>query len=266
MPHAPTRPPCVGVFDSGVGGLSVLRALHASAPQRDVLYLADTRCAPYGDRSGDFVRERALAMAGELVERGAGLLVVACNTATAWAVDAMRECWPQLPIVGVEPGLKPAAGATRNRRVGVLATPATLRSARFRQLLADHLSHCEVQLPDCDGLATAIERLDEADPALDAMLERIVAPLRAAGVDTVVLGCTHYPLVAHRLRAKVPADVVWIDTAQAIARRVTSLQPPVDDQTGDGRINLLCTGAGEDLQRMAAHWLGLDLAVANLPA
>src|SRR5512147_2754395 len=142
----PTRTPLVGVFDSGVGGLSVLKALHAQLPSHDLLYVADSAHAPYGERSDDYITERTHRIASHLLAQGAGLLVIACNTATAVAVASLRARWPELPIVAVEPGIKPAVALTRNGRIGVMATPATLRSDKFRRLLTAHGAGIEVYL------------------------------------------------------------------------------------------------------------------------
>jgi glutamate racemase len=243
----------IGVFDSGVGGLSVLRAVHHAVPRAGCVYMADNLHAPYGERDGDFVRERSLAMAGRLIDEGCTLLVVACNTATAWGLDAMRARWPGVPMVGVEPGLKPAAATTQTGRIAVLATPATLRSARFRRLAEQHGAGHALLTPACDGLAAAIERADPDDAELNAMLDRIGAELVAGRVDTVVLGCTHYPFALQALRARAPGVRHWIDTAEAIARRVVALAASAAPQPGPAR--LLCTGTTEALDRMAQRWL-----------
>jgi glutamate racemase len=243
----------IGVFDSGVGGLSVLRALRAAWPDAACLYLADNRFAPYGERYGEFVRQRSLALAERLIEAGCTLLVVACNTATAWGLDAMRARWPGVPMVGVEPGLKPAAAATRNGRIAVLATPATLRSPRFARLAESHGQGLTIVTPACDGLAAAIERADPQDAGLHALLDRIGAELAESAVDTVVLGCTHYPFVVDALRRRVPGVRRWIDTAEAIARRVAALASA--DGFSRAPVQLRCTGPAESLDRMAAHWL-----------
>ena len=244
----------IGVFDSGVGGLSVLRAVHQALPQAGCVYVADNLHAPYGERDGDFVRERSLAMAGRLIDEGCGLLVVACNTATAWGLDAMRGRWPGVPIVGVEPGLKPAATVTENGRIAVLATPATLRSARFRRLADLHIGEHALLTPACEGLAAAIERADPDDADLIALLDRIGDELVAGQADTVVLGCTHYPFALQALQVRAPTVLHWIDTAEAIARRVVALAEGTDIQPGPTR--LLCTGTPEALNHMAACWLG----------
>lgn len=214
----PKASPHIGVFDSGLGGLSVLRALMAAMPGARFLYVADSAYAPYGERDTEAVIARSMRITEFLVARGASGVVVACNTATAAAIDAIRTQHPTLPIVGIEPGLKPAVAATRNGRIGVLATPATLVSERFDQLHQAQAQGSFVLKQPCPGLADLIEQGDlEAVSVIDAV-QRFCEPLRRAEVDTVVLGCTHYPLVAHHIQAALGAHVQLIDTADAVAR------------------------------------------------
>jgi glutamate racemase len=219
----------VGIFDSGVGGLSVLRHIQAQLPQEHLLYFADSGFAPYGDKPEHVVIERVLGIGAFLVSRGVKALVVACNTATVAAVRILRERYPDMPIVGVEPGLKPAAAATRNGTVGVLATERTLAGEKFL-LLRDQIvatTNARFLLQTCVGLADQIEFGEPGAPALDAMLERHIAPLLAQGADTLVLGCTHYPLVQASIerviRRHTDADVALIDTGDAVARQLARL-------------------------------------------
>ncbi len=164
------RSTCLGIFDSGVGGLSVLRALHRAAPHTPMIYLADSANAPYGERGIDFVVQRSLRIASHLIEQGAAGLVVACNTATAAAVQSLRERWPEQVIVGVEPGLKPAVAASRNGRIGVLATTGTLASDKYQRLLRAQPAGIHVVPRACPGLARLIEQGDlQAVELLDAV-------------------------------------------------------------------------------------------------
>jgi glutamate racemase len=257
----------IGVFDSGLGGLSVLRALHRQLPQAPLHYLADSANAPYGDRSEAFIVERSQRIAQHLVARGATLLVVACNTATAAAVASLRERWPALPIVGVEPGLKPAAAATRTGRIGVLATTGTLRSAKFRQLLERQGGAVQIVAQPCPGLADLIEQGALDTPALRAMVERCCAPLREAGVDTVVLGCTHYPFVQHLIAAAMGPQVQIIDTADAVARRAAQLwRATAAAPAAADVVTLETTGDVEALRRVAASWLPFRCEVSAADA
>ena len=216
------KPASIGVFDSGVGGLTVLRALRATLPEARLIYVADSAYAPYGDRSDAFLLERSRQVTRFLIEEGARLIVVACNTATAAAIAALRSEF-DLPFVGIEPGIKPALARSDTRRVGVLATPSTLRSAKFRALLHTHASADEPVLQPCPGLADAVERGDLAAPDLRQLIHRYCAPLHAAQCDTVVLGCTHYPLLAQAIRAELGPRVHLIDTAEPVARQAARL-------------------------------------------
>ena len=219
----------VGVFDSGVGGLSVLRHIQAQLPHEHLLYFADSGFAPYGDKPEDVVVARVLSIADYLATHGVKALVVACNTATVAAVRKLRERYPAMPIVGVEPGLKPAAASTRNGKVGVLATERTLRGSKFLALRDQihEATGADFLLQPCVGLVDQIEfgALDSAETA--AMLERYIHPLLDQGADTLVLGCTHYPLVRasiERVLARAGrADVALIDTGDAVARQLARL-------------------------------------------
>ncbi len=254
----------IGIFDSGVGGLSVLRALHLRLPGSPLLYVADSGHAPYGDRDPGHVRDRSLKVVDHLVAQGAQLVVVACNTATAWAIDELRAVHPTLAWVGVEPGVKPAALASANRRIAVMATPSTLASARYADLVARHAPGCEVVAVPCAGLAAAIEQGDQGTEEVDRLLDRYCAPLPGLGVDTVVLGCTHYPFVAERIATRLPAGIRLLDTADAVARRAAELlsgATGAPERKAAGTIRLQTTGAPEVLLRMARAGLGRTLRV-----
>lgn len=254
---------CIGVFDSGVGGLSVLAALHRRAPETDWLYLADSAHSPYGDRSTDFIIARSRAIVSHLVDRGATGVVIACNTATAAAVSELREAWPQLPIVAVEPGLKPAAAATRNGRVGVLGTPGTLASERFAALLRRQPPQVQFVLRPCPDLARLIEAGDLAAPALIADIEGHAAALRKAEVDTVVLGCTHYSFVRRHIEAALGPDIQVIDTAEPVSRHAASV---LALSAGETRplVRLQTTGDAARLRAIAAAWLPFACTVEAL--
>lgn len=260
----------VGVFDSGVGGLSILQALRAELPHEQYVYVADSGHAPYGERDSAHVIERSLAITHHLVEQhGIKLLVVACNTATAAAIHLLRQRWPQLPIVGVEPALKPAAQRTRTRRVGVLATRGTLESAKFRTLLDGLAGQAEFVLQACDGLADAIERQDE--PAIQSLCERYVGALapygsRTGEIDTLVLGCTHYPFARGTLQAQAGDAVELIDSGAPVARQTRRLLEagPGLQVAIRGGVQLLASGYPERLGAAVQHWLHLPGPVERL--
>ena len=259
------QPPLIGVFDSGVGGLSVLKALHQQLPHNDLLYVADSGHAPYGERSDEFITERTHRVASHLLSQGASLLVLACNTATAVAAASLRERWPDLPIVAVEPGIKPAVAITRNGRIGVMATPATLRSDKFKRLAQAHGGDVEVLLQPCPGLAGQIEQGEADSPTLLALIEKFAAPLRQARVDTVVLGCTHYPFVIQQIQAALGAHVRLIDTADAVARHAVRRLGDAARGAFAGGVRLQTTGDATRLAGIARRWLPFACSVTAAP-
>jgi glutamate racemase len=218
----------VGVFDSGVGGLSVLRHICAQLPNENLIYFADSGFAPYGGKPEQVVVDRSLAIAAFLLAQGAKALVVACNTATGAAIKALRAQYPQVPIVGVEPGLKPAAQATRNGKVGVLATELTLAGEKFLQL-RDQIkltSNAEFLLRGCPGLVEQIEHGEFDSDETRVMLTNYIQPMLDQDIDTLVLGCTHYPFVREMIEeivANADKEVLIIDTGEAVARQLARL-------------------------------------------
>lgn len=264
MPEPSTPPRTIGVFDSGVGGLSVLRALHRLRPEHPLHYLADSAHAPYGDRDPAFVARRSLRLAEHLLDQGAGMLVVACNTATAWAIDSLRQRYPLLPLVGVEPGVKPAAVLSRRGRIAVMATTATLASPRFATLVERHAPGCELIRVPCPGLAAAIERGEDGRDDVERLLDRHLQPLQDSGIDVVVLGCTHYPFVAERIALRLAPEVHLLDTADAVARQALRLlgeAPLKASHDPWPALRLENTGDPAVLERMARTWLQVEVQV-----
>jgi len=226
---APSADAPIGIFDSGVGGLSVLRHIRAQLPHEHLLYFADSGFAPYGDKPEAVVAERVLTVGSFLIAQGAKAIVVACNTATVAAIAPLRARFPDLPIIGVEPGLKPAAATSRTGTIGVIATARTLAGAKFLQL-RDAISattSARFLLQPCPGLVEQIELGELDSAATDALLERYITPLLDGGADTLVLGCTHYPLVQasiEKLIARTPGrPVTLVDTGEAVARHLARL-------------------------------------------
>ncbi len=209
----------LGVFDSGVGGLSVLGEIRARLPAENLLYVADSHHAPYGEKSPDFIRDRAQAITRFLIGQGAKAVVVACNTATAAAAGRLRETFPA-PILAMEPAVKPAAAATRSRIVGVLATAGTLESARFAALLARFGGGIKVLARPCPGLVERVEQGDLRGPATRELLAHYTRPLLERGADTLILGCTHYPFLRPLLAEIAGPEVALIDTGAAVARHL----------------------------------------------
>jgi glutamate racemase len=250
----------IGVFDSGLGGLSVLRALRAELPHEDFVYFSDAGHAPYGERGDAFVSQRSLAIAAELLERHRiKALVVACNTATAAAVHALRERYPDLPVVGVEPALKPAAALTRTGRVAVFATRGTLASAKFQALHESLRGRAEFVLQPCPGLAGAIEKDDVGQ--MEELCRRYIASAGPFGTkpghaDTLVLGCTHYPF-APQLSALLGPDIRLVETGEPVARQTRRLLEASGQlrTEGSGSVQWQTTGNPEALQVAASRWL-----------
>ena len=209
----------IGVFDSGVGGLSVLHHIRQTLPDERLIYVADSGHVPYGDKSPEYIEQRSLALTRFLIAQGADAIVIACNTATAAAAATLRSQFA-IPIVGMEPAVKPAAAATKSGVVGVLATTGTLESARFAALLERYGEEVEIVTQGCPGLVEQVERGDLAGPDARALVERYTAPLLARGADTLILGCTHYPFLAPLIRDVVGPDVILIDTGAAVARQL----------------------------------------------
>ncbi|MDM0119276.1 glutamate racemase [Variovorax arabinosiphilus] len=256
----------IGVFDSGMGGLSVLAALRAELPHEDFVYFADTAYAPYGERGDAYVIERSLAVAEHLVrEHRVKALVVACNTATTAAIHLLRAAHPALPIVGLEPGLKPAVAASRTGHIAVMATRGTLASAKYAALRAAVAGTADVRPVPCDGLVKAIEGFDTAGIA--SLCQRYMdeaGPFGegAADVDTVVLGCTHYPLVIDELRTHAPTTLRFIDTGLPVAQHTRRLLAAAGqlagDDAGNGTLRLESSGQVAALEAAATRWLALS--------
>lgn len=219
----------IGVFDSGVGGLSVLRHIRQLLPHEHVIYFADSGFAPYGDKGEDIITARSLAIAAFSLQFRIKALVVACNTATAAAIKALRATYPALPLVGVEPGVKPAAALSKSRTIGVLATEGTIASAKFKLLRDQIASTADVRILSqaCIGLADQIEKGELYSPKTAMLVQRYVAPLLEQGVDTLVLGCTHYPfvrpLIEDTVRRLTVRAVAVVDTGEPIARQLAHL-------------------------------------------
>lgn len=266
----------IGVFDSGVGGLSVLKVLRAELPGHDFIYIADSGHAPYGERDDAHVIARSQCITRWLSAQGIHALVIACNTATAAAIHLLREEHPLLPTIGVEPALRPAVPLSKTRRIGVMATRGTLASRKFQALLGSHAGQADFVLQACDGLADAIERSaasgDDAQ-VLAACARHLEAMGRFGGlpgeIDTLVLGCTHYPFAQAQLQQLVGPGVQIISNGEAIARQTRRqlVTTQATAEPGQGSIRLLTTGDASALGAAAQRWLGLparDAALVNL--
>jgi glutamate racemase len=227
----------VGVFDSGIGGISVLRAIHGSLPDADLLYVADTRNAPYGSLQSEQIRQRAKRITEFLFREGADAVVLACNTATAAAVHSLRRIYAS-PLVGMEPAIKPAVSSTRSGRIGVLATRVTLESERFRELACRWSGGAELLPQPCPDLVREVERGNWEGAEIRSLLASYIDPLLTKGADTLVLGCTHYHFLRPLLIQLAGSDIGVHDPCYPVARqlaRVLSREKPPVQQTAPSR-------------------------------
>ncbi len=261
---APDRSLPVAVFDSGVGGLTVLHECLVSLPHEDFLYLGDTARFPYGDRRADELLGFARELAGILLERGAKLLVVACNSATAAALPALRkELELRVPVVGVvRPESRLAAAVTRNGRVGLIATPATVSSGAYARALAAEAPEAELHTVASAELAPLIQKGGDVDHRVLTCVEGACRPLKRAGVDTVILGCTHYPLVKPVLQRELGRGVTVVSSGEAIAADVEERLREAGVENNEGRrgnYRFLATGQPDEFRRIGTRFLQLPI-------
>jgi glutamate racemase len=257
-----SRDGAIGVFDSGVGGLTVLDECLATLPAEDFVYFGDTAFFPYGEKSTEELRARALAIARWLEGQGVKLIVVACNTATAAALPWLQQ-QVELPVLGVMgPEAHAAVQATRNRRIGLLATEATVRSGSYARMVEAHDAGAELVSVPCPRLAPAIQAGDPFDQRIVDMVREYTAPLNAAGVDTVILGCTHYPIVERLLRRSLPQGVTLIKSGEEIAREVAEtlgrkglLRP----RGPEGAYRFRCSGEPAAFREQGTRFLQMPL-------
>jgi glutamate racemase len=257
----------IGVFDSGIGGLSILGAIHDQNPNEELLYLADQVHLPYGQRPLEEIRSLSIGITRFLLAQGAKLIVVACNTASAAALHNLRARFPHIPFVGVEPAVKPAARVTRSGRIAVLATPVTFQGQLFASTVNQHAEGVEVLRQPLPGLVEQIEagRLD--NPKTRALLEAPLGELRARGVDTVVLGCTHYPFLIPLMREILGPEVEIIHPAPAVARqagRLLSEHALASSRNSEGGVVFYSTGDANRLVRAAEAFVQLSGAGVDL--
>lgn len=250
----------IAVFDSGVGGLSILREVRALLPAADLTYVADHAYAPYGSRELHQVRRRAVAVSRYLRARAARVVVVACNTASAAALHHLRDLYPGTPFVGMEPAVKPAAELSDRGVIGVLATPATFQGELYASVVDRHASRVQVVEEAAEGLALAIDEGRDDEAAL--IVRHHVDRMLAAGVDRIVLGCTHYPFVADVIAERVGPGVELVDPSAAVARQVQRLAGSAAD--GDASTIYLTTGPADRFALRAGALLGTEVDAATV--
>jgi len=256
----------IGVFDSGIGGLSIAQQIRDSLPKEDIIYVADTFNAPYGEKSNEFIIQRSLAITDYLVQRGAKAIVVACNTATTAAIQQLRSIY-EIPIVGVEPGTKPAALNSKSGVVGVLATPRTLATQSFERLLERTSGSVKMELQPCPDLVHQVEILALEGPETELLVNRYLKPLLERGADHIVLGCTHYNFLDTMIRKLSGPNVTVINTVKAVTNQVVrqlETHQLVRRDENRGKIEFWTTGNREKFQIQIDSLWGQGYAVDQL--
>lgn len=218
-PIRPTHQSRIGIFDSGIGGLSIARCIAQNLPHEQLIYVADSGYAPYGDKRHEDIIARVHCVANFLIRQGVKAIVVACNTATVIAIEALRAKY-DLPIIGVEPAIKPAAKQSKTKSVGIMVTQATAHNERFLSLVKSYKHDANVHIQPCPGLVQQIEQGLHHSADCHALLDSFIAPLVAKQIDTLVLGCTHYPLIEQQIKAHLPQGIELIETAQPVTNEL----------------------------------------------
>lgn len=258
----------IAIFDSGLGGLSIYMPIRQALPDENLLYVADTAHLPYGNKPVDYVKARALAIGEFFTINDAKAIVVACNTATAAAIDKLRERF-HVPVIGIEPAVKPASLATKSGVVGVLATEGTLKSGKFSELVSQFGQDTMVLVQPCEGWVECVERGDLDSEQAEALVRRHVEPLLARGADYLVLGCTHYPFLASLIRRVIGDDVELIDPGQAVVRQLLAKLDEYGLRTDvkqKGEDTFYSTGSALEAMKVTQHLLGRQVVIKRLPS
>ncbi len=259
----------VGIFDSGLGGLSVLQQVRKILPEEAILYVADSAHAPYGCKNTPFVEQRSRFITERLIEQGAKIIVIACNTATASTIEKFRQDYG-IPFVGVEPGIKPAIQLSRNGKIGVLATTATLASERYKQLVHRFASSVQLYNQPCPGLADQIEAGQPDSSKTQLLLTQYINPLIAENIDTLVLGCTHYSFLSEAIKKITSGEIIMVDTSQAVAeqlKRVLQSEQLKSRNFSKGislQVKYYSTGSITETARAIKTLMHLDVEVSEL--
>lgn len=257
----------IGIFDSGIGGLSVLNEVHRLLPHENLLYIADSAFAPYGNKPLEFVQQRCKDLSRFLLEQGAKAVVVACNTATAIAVNQLREQF-DTPIIAMEPGVKPAIAATRSGTVGVLATENTLTSQQFTRLLHRYAENVHVISQPCPGLVEQIETGEFDSTRTRQLIRQFTGPLLSTGADTIVLGCTHYPLIRKQIAEILGPAVTIIETGQAVAQQLNRKlleRQLLSGSTESASIKFWTSGDDRHISKLSGKLLARSVVARPLP-
>jgi len=257
----------IGIFDSGLGGLSVVHEVRALLPNEHLIYYADSAYCPYGTRTPEEIAERCRLITAELVEQGVKAIILACNTACAVALPQVRARF-DLPIIGLEPAVKPATRLTQTQRIGVLATPRTVASERLANLVEVHAHDIEVKLVAAPGLVELVEAGVLIGPEVERVLRPFLDPLIAWGVDVVVLGCTHYPFLRHEIQRLVGPSVHIVDSGEAIARRTRVVLEANDlryhSTSVNGSLTVMTSGDAKQVADLSRRLLGFEVATSSV--
>ena len=246
----------IGILDSGVGGLSVMREIRAHLPEQSLTYVGDTAWCPYGNKDFSEIRNRTFALSDFLISKGAEIIVIACNSATIVAIEALRSRYC-IPFVGMEPGVKPASELTQTGTIGVLATEASLAGEKFHSLVAAHAQDLRVITQPCPKFVEFVERGILEGDDVDRAIDEYTSSILAANADVFILGCSHYAFLRPALEARLPDHIQFIDTGSAIARRVSQQSLSTPEQNA---INLLTTGDPKEFSRLC------KILISELPS
>jgi len=270
--HHPCSSAPIGIFDSGVGGISILKEIRKQLPHENLVYIADSKNAPYGDKSRQFIQQQSLRLANFLIhQQGSKALVVACNTATTEAIQFLREQLA-VPVVGVEPAIKPAAEISNNKVIGILATHRTIKSRRLQDLIELYANDCTVIAKACPGLVEAVEA-EHASHTIDELIRRYTDPMIRQQADTIVLGCTHYPFLSDKIKAMTGNNITILETGEPVATQLQRIlhqhrinacsNQPADKQRADTRF-YSSLNDGKHHQVIHKLW-GSEVAINDLP-
>ena len=256
----------IGAFDSGVGGLSVLRELLVELPKEDFIYVADQKHVPYGTKSQEQVRQYSENITQFLLAKGAKCIVIPCNTASAAALNYLRKEFPHTPFIGMEPAIKPAAEKTKTGKVGILATQGTFKSERYCSLVERFGNGIEVMENPCIGLVDLIESGDAESDETKAMLSKITAPMIKEGIDAIVLGCTHYPFIQSILEEILPEGIQIINPAPAVARHTKNRLSKLNllSERSDRKVKFYTSGNPFTFQKQIKELIDIDVKVKGL--
>ena len=249
----------IGIFDSGVGGLSILQQTHQLLAHENFIYVADSAYAPWGTKGDQFIEQRSRVITEHLLEQGAKLIVIACNTATASIIEKFRRQYG-IPFVGVEPGIKPAISLSKNGKIGIMATQSTLSSQRYKDLLQRFSEPVTLHHIACPGLADQVEHCQLNSPETIHLLESFIHPLLAHKIDTIVLGCTHYSFLSPIIKNIIGESITLVDTSYAVAEQIDRVlqQNNIKNNKTDGSSRYFTTGEIEKTRLVMSKLLQQD--------